>query len=338
MKEQRQICARLQVNNAADRRSSLSPCEERVGRELADGMATHWPPDLVGTARCAVRGHRSAMSLPASGFRNTRLHAQFLLAFVCAVILFCGTSAKAQSNHSGYLHASGVAMLDNSNNPIVLRSVNLGNWLWPEYYMMDSLSMPAYANAGTGTGGINNYYDGLVAAIQDLMNGDTNLTAQLLDAYWTNFISAQDIAFLHSQGFNGVRVPFDFEEFFQVTNWANNYPNNGYDINTGFKYFDNLLNWCASNQIYVIPDFHCPPGGPNNFSVTNYGGTANTNTASVFASAPNLALTEHIWSRIAARYATNRWLGGYDLLNEPVNTSFGGQVGSPTLANTFSNL
>ncbi len=52
------------------------------------------------------------------------------------------------------------------------------------------------------------------------MGGDTNLTAQVLDAYWTNFIGAADIAYLHRQGFNSVRVPFDSEEFFQVTNWA----------------------------------------------------------------------------------------------------------------------
>ncbi len=183
---------------------------------------------------------------------------------------------------AGYLHTQGTTNLDLNNNPIILRGVNLGSWLWPEYYMMGNLSLPAYANAGTGSGNINNYYDGFVAAIQDLMGGNTNLTAQVLDAYWTNYISAADIVYLHSQGFNSVRVPFDFEEFFQVTNWANNYPSNGFDINTGFKYFDNLVGWCATNNIYVIPDFHCPPGGPNNYAVVNYGGTINTNTASVF--------------------------------------------------------
>src|SRR5713226_3297622 len=218
---------------------------------------------------------------------------------------------------SGFLHTSGVTTLDSSNQPIVLRGVNLGSWLWPEYYMMGNPNLSGlYGNAGTGSGGIANYYDGFVGAIQDLMGGDTNLTAQVLDAYWSNFITAPDITWLHSQGFNSVRVPFDFEEFFQVTNWANNYPTNGYDIDVGFKYFDNLLGWCATNAIYVIPDFHCPPGGPNNFSVTNYGGGLNTNTASVFANPANLALAGHIWSRIAARYATNQWLGGY----EPVNT------------------
>src|SRR6266481_1268511 len=89
---------------------------------------------------------------------------------------------------SGFLHASGVTNLDINNQPIVLRGVNLGNWLWPEYYMMGNPNLwSLYGNAGTGSGGIANYYDGFVAAIQDLMGGDTNLTAQVLDSYSRTF-------------------------------------------------------------------------------------------------------------------------------------------------------
>src|SRR5271154_3413382 len=211
----------------------------------------------------------------------------FMHTWLFCVLLIIGSELSPFSSQAGYLHAYGVTNLDNNNQPIILRGVNLGSWLWPEFYMMGNLSLPNYANAGTGSGGINNYYDALVAAIKDVLGSDTNLTAQVLDAYWSNFITTADISYLHSQGFNSVRVPFDFEEFFYVTNWANNYPTNGYDIDTGFKYFDNLLAWCSTNGIYVIPDFHCPPGGPNNFAVVNYGGTSNSNSASVFVNGPN---------------------------------------------------
>ncbi len=183
-----------------------------------------------------------------------------MLQFLYLVCSLLG-AAPAQA---GFLHANGVTNLDINNNPIILRGVDLGCWIWPDFYIMVYVFLPNYANAGTGSGGINNYYDAFIAAIQDVLGGDTNLTARVLDAYWTNFISAPDIAYLHGHGFNSVRVPFTFEEFFQVTNWANNYPSNGYDINTGFKHFDNLLAWCQSNSVYVIPDMHCAPGGPNN--------------------------------------------------------------------------
>ena len=257
-----------------------------------------------------------------------------------ALLLLLALCVSSRAASSIYVHTSGTQILDGAGQPLILRGVNLGSWLWPEYYMMGSPNLGGqYGNAGTGSGGIANYYDGFAAAIQDLMGGDTNLTSQVLNAYWSNYITCADVIYLHTNGFNSVRVPFDFEEFYQVTNWANNYPTNGFDIDTGFNYFDNLLSWCAANGIYVIPDMHCAPGGPNNYSVTNYGGTLNTNTASVFANPSNLALAGHIWNRIAARYATNTSIGGYDLLNEPVNTSVaGGQVGSPLVANTYSNL
>src|SRR4029077_6636406 len=159
--------------------------------------------------------------------------------------LLFGAAVPAFASSGGYLHANGTQILDAGNQPVLLRGVNLGSWLWPEYYMMGNLSLPAYATAGTGTGGINNYYDGLVAAFQDALGGDTNLTAQVLGAYWSNFLTAADIVFLHTNGFNSVRVPFTFEEFFQVTNWANSYPTNGYDLNTGFTYLDRLVGWCS---------------------------------------------------------------------------------------------
>ncbi len=228
------------------------------------------------------------------------------ISFWSLLVLFCAALSTG-SARAGYLHASGVTVIGNDNQPVLLRGTDLGS-LALAGVLHDGQPQPAgaHASAGTGSGGIANYYDAFVAAVQDVLGGDTNLTAQVLDAYWSNFITEPDIHYLHTQGFNCVRVPFDFEEFFCVTNWANNYPANGYDIDTGFKYFDNLLTWCASNQVYVIPDFHCPPGGPNNFAVVNYGGTLNTNAASVFVNAANLALCEHIWTRVAARYLTNQ--------------------------------
>ena len=137
-----------------------------------------------------------------------------LLIFACLL--------PASTFASGFLHASGVTTLDSSNQPIVLRGVNLGSWLWPEYYMMGNPSLSSlYGNAGTGSGGIANYYDGFVAAVQDLMGGDTNLTAQVLDAYWSNYITPADIAYLHSRGFNGVTQGGTFTISLPVDNGNN---------------------------------------------------------------------------------------------------------------------
>ena len=205
---------------------------------------------------------------------------------------------------AGFVHSGGVAFLDKNSEEIVLRGVSLGSWLWPELWMMGGPNLGSYAGADD--------FEKLNAAIQDVLGGDTNLTAQALGALRSNFVSQADIVFLRTNGFNSLRVPFHYALFYQVTNAAANYPTNGYDINTGFNYFDNLLTWCATNGIYVIPDMHGVPGGKDYAVAGN-----------VYTNASNHALFLHIWQRFAARYATNPWIGGYDLINEPVNSASG---------------
>jgi len=212
----------------------------------------------------------------------------------------------------GFLHSGGVALLDRNSEELRLRGISLGSWLWPELWMMGAPNLSAYSGADD--------FERLNAAVQDVLGGDTNLTAQALGALRSNFVSQADMVFLHTNGFNSLRVPFHYELFYQVTNAAASYPNNGYDLNTGFNYFDNLLGWCATNGLYVIPDMHGVPGGKDYAVAGN-----------VYTNASNHALFLHVWQRFAARYATNAWLGGYDLINEPVNSAGGYQMIPGTL-------
>lgn len=214
--------------------------------------------------------------------------------------LVVGTSpADVGLQARGYLRAAGVRMVNANNDEVLLNGVNLGSWLFPEAWMMGGASL-AYAGADT--------FEQLNAAVLDVMGGDTNLTEQVLGAMRSNYITAPDISFLGAHGFNSVRVPLHFRLFYHVTNSAANYPTNGYDIDTGFSYLDNLLGWCSESGVYLIPDMHGPPGGKDYAVAGN-----------VYTNASNQALFLHIWERIASRYSAHPWIGGYDLLNEPVN-------------------
>ena len=219
----------------------------------------------------------------------------------------------------GFLHTGGVAIVDGNSEGITLRGISLGSWLWPELWMMGAPNLGAYPGADD--------FAKLNAAVLDVLGGDTNLAALALGALRSNFVSQADMVFLHTNGFNSLRVPFHYELFYQVTNAAASYPNNGYDLSTGFNYFDNLLAWCATNGIYVIPDMHGVPGGKDYAVAGN-----------VYTNASNHALFLHIWQRFAARYATNPWIGGYDLINEPINSS-GGYVMIPNnlLSSTYAD-
>jgi hypothetical protein len=220
---------------------------------------------------------------------------------------------------AGYVHSGGVAILDRNSDEMIFRGISLGSWLWPELWMMGGPNLSSYAGADD--------YEKLNAAVKDVLGGDTNLTALALGAMRSNFVSEADMVFLHTNGFNSLRVPFHYALFYQVTNAALNYPTNGYDISDGFNYFDSLLAWCATNEIYVMPDMHGVPGGKDYAVAGN-----------VYTNASNHALFLHVWQRFAARYATNPWMGGYDLINEPINNT-GGYVMIPNnlLSSTYAD-
>jgi hypothetical protein len=234
--------------------------------------------------------------------------------------LTVGTSpADVGLASAGFVHAGGVALLDRNSEEMLFRGVSLGSWLWPELWMMGGPNLGAYAGADE--------FEKLNAAVKDVLGGDTNLAALALGAMRSNFVSEADMVFLHTNGFNSLRVPFHYALFYQVTNAALNYPTNGYDIDIGFNYFDNLLAWCATNGIYVIPDMHGVPGGKDYAAAGN-----------VYTNTSNHALFLHVWQRFAARYATNLWIGGYDLINEPIyNTGGYDMIPNNLLSSTYAD-
>jgi endoglucanase len=194
---------------------------------------------------------------------------------VAGFLIFGGSRAGA----AGYLHASGTTIVDGNNQPILLRGVNLGNWLFNESYM-------------TGAPFENNEWP---TGLKDVLGTDTNVA--VFYALWrSNYISQADIVRIKALGFNSVRVPFDYKLFHDDTT--------GQPRDDGFFYLDNLLVWCAASSLYAIPDMHGVPGGQRDPGTFYFNST-------------NQIIASNVWRRIATRYVTNQWIGGYDLINEP---------------------
>ncbi len=213
---------------------------------------------------------------------------------VLGILLTLVTILLPVPSRAAFLHANGAQIVDGSGRPVLLRGVNLGTWL---YFEMGDSGWTPFPGADD--------YEKLEAIVSDLMEGDTNLSAQVFEALWSNYVQPEDITFLHSLNLNCVRVPLQYQLFYD--------PASGQDLETGFVYLDRLVAWCSTNGIYVIPDLHGVPGGKD-YSVPG----------NIFTSAANRGTYLQVWSRIACHYATNEWIGGYDLLNEPFN-GYGGQ-------------
>jgi hypothetical protein len=73
-------------------------------------------------------------------FEQKYVHCSFRMCF--SGIVFClGLFPFSLLAQVGFLHTLGTTDVDSNNQRIILRGVNLGNWLWPEYYMMGNPSV-----------------------------------------------------------------------------------------------------------------------------------------------------------------------------------------------------
>ena len=213
-----------------------------------------------------------------------------LLAFITFAlfsILFCNPQAEGQ----GFLHRSG-RHIANDAGTIQLRGVNIGAYLVPEGYIM-----------GIKASNVSSPHQ-IHAAIKSLVGTDAAADS-ITDAWRDNLIQKQDIAFIKQLGFNMIRVPFHYNQFWDTTRNVLK--------DDGFRRLDSILAWSASAGIYVIPDLHCAPGSQNPGWHSDNGGPVNfwINTAQ------NWPIAFKVWKHIANRYKNNSTIGGYDLLNEP---------------------
>ncbi len=195
----------------------------------------------------------------------------------------------------GYLRAVGSKIFKPSGEEILLRGIGLGGWLVPEGYMLQTSS---FANSPTE---IRNTFGSLI--------GDS-ATDQFFDQYRKNFVTRRDIDRIAGWGFNSIRLPMHYALL-----TPKDQP--GVYLESGFAIIDSLLSWCEADSLYLILDLHCAPGGQNSINISDYAGYP-----SLWESAQNQQRTIDLWKTIAARYANKRWIGGYDLLNEPA-WSFG---------------
>ena len=202
-----------------------------------------------------------------------------------SALLVTAAALSAQSASPGFAHTQGSILVDSAGHLLLLRGINLGNWFEPEGYMF--------------------HFDGGPQSPREI----EDLTAELLgpahaQAFWTEwrqaYITQPDIDLIARSGFNSVRVPLHWKFF------------TGPDPE-GLKLIDQLVAWAAKDHIYVILDMHCAPGGQTGTNIDDSPGYP-----WLYGDALAQANTVDVWKRIAAHYASNPTVLGYDLLNEPI--------------------
>lgn len=204
-----------------------------------------------------------------------------------SVAIFSASALLAQPapRPSAFVHTRGPNLVDGHGKPLLLRGINLGNWFEPEGYMF--------------------HFDDGPQSPREI----ENLTRELLgpahaEAFWVqwreNYITQSDIDLIARSGFNSVRVPLHWKFFTGVKP-------------EGFQILDRLVTWAAKDHIYVILDMHCAPGGQTGTNIDDSWGYP-----WLYQDVVSQDDLVEVWHRIAAHYANNLTVLGYDLLNEPI--------------------
>lgn len=204
------------------------------------------------------------------------------------------------------LKTSGKKIVNADGDEVILRGIGLGGWMLMEGYMMQSSDV-----ADTQ----HEFKDRLI----DLM-GEAN-TSEFFDAWLENHVTQADVDSLASWGYNSIRLPMHYNLF---TLPIEEEPVAGQNtwLEKGFDMVDSLLEWCSSNNLYLILDLHAAPGGQGaNAAISDY----DPSKPSLWESVENRNKTVALWTKLAGRYHDEPWIGGYDLLNE-VNWNLPGNV------------
>ncbi len=220
------------------------------------------------------------------------------IATVSAVIVAAASacvdkSAATPTPEKDFLKVDGHNIVNSKGEAFYIKGTNLGNWCNPEGYMF-------------GFSRANSY-----SMINDVMTqlfGPTDAT-EFWKKFKKNYITEADIAFIASKGANTVRFPFHYKLFTGEPFMGQS------NADAGFETVDSLVAWCGRNNLRLILDMHDCPGGQTGDNIDDSAGYPFLMTDTV-----SQARFIDLWENIAARYAEEPTILGYELMNEPIAT------------------
>lgn len=199
------------------------------------------------------------------------------------------------------LRVSGARFVDASGKEFLPRGIGVGEWLNIESYMLG-------VNLSSDSPGMGETK--LRAALEKAM-GKTG--ADAFFATWeANVVTADDVATWASWGVNSVRLPINHHAISSAP---------GVYIEGGFKVIDAFVAWCKAKGIYVILDLHAAPGAQN---CEEMGDTPDGVAHLWKDPATYRKWTIDLWQTIAARYAKEPAVFGYDIFDEPYDVESSG--------------
>jgi endoglucanase len=227
------------------------------------------------------------------------------------IFLYCLVMLAINTTAQKFISTKGKDIIGVDGKTFLMKGTNLGNWLVPEGYMFkfNDASSPRLINQ----------------TFTELIGPDAT------KAFWKKFldvyITQEDIHYLKSIGMNSIRVPFNYRLFTNENYMGDN------DSTRGFKMLDRVFKWCKAENLYVLLDMHCAPGGQTGDNIDDSYGYP-----FLFENEASQQQCTDIWKKIATRYAKETIVIGYDLLNEPIAHYFDKDKLNPLLEPLYKKI
>ncbi|KAJ6585147.1 glycoside hydrolase [Mycena capillaripes] len=188
------------------------------------------------------------------------------------------------------LKVSGTKIVDEEGKEVILRGAGLGGWMNMENFISG--------------------YPGCEFQIRHALGEAIGQKKSefFFDKFLEYFFMESDAKFFSSLGLNCIRVPFNYRHFEDDTNPR-------VLKESGFKHLDRVIELCASYNIYTILDLHAAPGGQNTDWHSDHGG----HIANFWVHKDFQDRTVWLWEKLAEHYKSNKWIAGYNPLNEPTD-------------------
>ncbi|NCA66535.1 MAG: hypothetical protein EOM87_00570 [Clostridia bacterium] len=223
-----------------------------------------------------------------------------LIIILCSMTFFsCKDNDTVSKEPRGYITAINKELFTAANNGerIILTGVNAGGWLLTEDWMC-----PTSLNGNLHEERGQYEYEDAFTELYGLEKSQ-----ELFNQYRENWWGEEDFDNCLAIGINMIRLPFGWRDLQELDYTYRDNP---------FERLDYFVENCAERGIYVILDLHGAHGSQNG---KHHSGDTRTG-GDLYGNEINMALTEELWVRVAEHYKDNKWVAGYDLLNEPEGT------------------
>ena len=266
-----------------------------------------------------------------------------LMAFsVCTVAFAAGETAAEPKEATGFtdedfLSVKGRKIYNQKGEEIQLKGVNIGAWLVRENWLNPDCVDVEYKSKMTEEEQKNywgTFYEDLTDEQKEIFDpyygkkydGEMvydvleqrfgrEKSQELLNMFYDNWFTEWDLDNIKAHGFNCVRVPFWYRNFYYDDNGTKILDENG---EWDFSRLDWVVEECSERELYVILDMHGAVGSQSDAPHSGRGFAGAQLMENSEQGERYRELTDELWTAIAQRFAGNPAVAMYDLLNEPM--------------------